>query len=252
MAGIGFALTRLTSKDNLIGIARAYLHATMASTGPWLFTVVALGGVTLLFSNYFQIQTLIDFRIVVVYNFGFSLVLAAPVYMVITRYLADCIHVKDVTDTPTVMLTSIILLDILMVPFALFYYGFYVNMDLAMRLSSMINLFLITQVWVLGVFMTALKDYRAVSRAFGIGMLIAVVLIELFKDDYGSIGMLNGFSVGLVWIGFSLIGKILAEYPYQLTKQTNLKAYYFKYWELAVGGFLYNAAIWVDKWLMWM
>ncbi len=252
MAGIGFTLKRLASRDNLLGIFRAYTHATMASSGPWLFAVIALGGITLLFTSALGIETLINFRIVVVYNFGFSLMLAAPVYMVITRYLADCIHRKDVTHTPTVLILSLLLLSALMLPFAVFYYGFYVKLSLAMRLSAMINLFLITPIWLLGVYMTALKDYKSVTRSFGIGMAIAIVLGQLLKDDYGSVGILTGFNIGLTYIAFALIGKILAEYPYKLVKGTKMRLYFHKYWELALGGLFYNAAIWIDKWLMWM
>ncbi len=83
--------------------------------------------------------------------------LAAPIYMVITRYLADCIHRKDVTHTPTVMLGSIGLLYLILLPFGIFYYWYYAELDLAMRLSAIANLFLISPIWLLGVYMTALK-----------------------------------------------------------------------------------------------
>ncbi|HEU5046409.1 MAG TPA: exopolysaccharide Pel transporter PelG [Rickettsiales bacterium] len=252
MAGIGFALKRLTSKDDLLGIGRAYVHATMASTGPWLFTVLSLGAISLLYLNYFTVNQLIDFRIVVVYNFGFSLVLSAPVYMVVTRYLADHIHKKDVTHVPTVVLHSLILLYFILIPLAFFYYGFYTDMELSMRLSAIANLFLISPIWLLGVYMTALKDYKSITRAFGVGMALAVVFSYWFKDKYGAVGMLNGYNIGIAWIAFALLGKIFAEYPYILTKETDLRKYFGKYWELAVGGVLYNAAIWADKWLMWM
>jgi uncharacterized membrane protein len=251
MAGIGFVLKRLAEKDDLGGILRAYLHATMASTGPWLFTVLALGGISLLFSDYFMVDELINFRIVVVYNFAFSLMLSSPIYMVITRYIADCIHHKNVTNTPTVLIYNIGMVYALTLPFAIFYYGYYTNFTVGMRLSSLANLFLVTPIWILGVFVTALKDYRAVTRAFGIGMLIAVVFDEVLKNKYGDSGMLTGFNIGLCWIVFSLVGKILAEYPYKLTEHTGVIKYFGKYWELAVGGFFYNIAIWVDKWLMW-
>lgn len=252
MAGIGFTLKRLASKDNLLGLFRAYSHATLAAAGPWLFTVLALGGVTLFYSDYFAANELINFRIVVVYNFGFSLMLAAPIYMVITRYLADSIHNKNVTHTPTVMLSSLLKLNIILLPFGLFYYGYYVELDIGMRMSAIANLFLISPIWLLGVYMTALKDYRAVTRAFGIGMLLAFLLGQFFKPTYGDVGMLTGFNIGLAYIAFSLVSKILAEYPYKLVEKTDLEIYFRKYWELAVGGFFYNAAIWVDKWLMWM
>lgn len=251
MAGIGFALKRLTSKDNLHGIARAYFHATMASSGPWLFAVIALAGISLLFTDMFGIETLINFRIVVVYNFGFSLILASLVHMVVTRYLADNIHRKDVTHTPTVMLRSVALLFVITTPLALYYYGYYVILSLGMRLLAISNLYLITLIWLLGVYMIALKDYKSVTRAFGAGMLVAVVLGQLLKDDYGSAGLLTGFNIGLALIAFTLVAKIFAEYPYKLSPATNLRLYFRKYWELAVAGFFYTGAIWIDKWLMW-
>jgi len=251
MAGIGFTLKRLTTKDNLMGIVAAYAHAAFASTGPWLITVLALGGITLFYSEYFPTNELIDFRIVVVYNFGFSLMFSAPVFMVITRYLADSIYQKNVTHTPTVLLKSLVLLYAILAPLAIFYYGFYTIHDLSMRLSAIGNLYLISTVWVLGVYVTSLKDYQSVSLSFIIGMGMAIFFAQLFKADYGAVGMLNGFNFGLIYIAFSLIGKVFAEYPYRLTGKTGLKGYYLKYWELAVGGLFYNAAIWVDKWLMW-
>lgn len=252
MAGIGFALKRLTSKDDLMGIARAYFHATFASAGPWLFTVLSLGAITILYTNYFTVNQLIDFRIVVVYNFGFSLVLSAPIHMVVTRYLADSIHNKNVTHVPTAMIRSMGMLYCILVPLAFFYYGVWTNMDLGMRLSAIANLFLISPVWLLGVYMMALKDYKSVSWAFGIGMTLAIIFSYLLKFKYGAAGMLNGFDIGISWIVFSLAGKIFAEYPYKLIKNTDLHLYFMKYWELAVGGVFYNAAIWADKWLMWM
>ncbi len=252
MAGIGFALKKLSRKDNLIGIFRAYTHATMASTGPWLFTALAIGSITLLYSEYFNNDLLTNFRVVVIYNFGFSLVCAAPVFMVITRYLADSIHKKDVTHTPTVLFISLILLNLCLLPVALIYYGWYVNLDIGMRINAIANLVLISSVWVLGVYMTALKDYTSVTRSFAVGMALAFVFAQLFKAPYGDVGMLVGFNIGNAWIVFSLIAKVLAEYPYKLTRGTELKKYYRKYWELAVGGLFYNMAIWVDKWVMWI
>jgi len=253
MAGIGFTLKRLTAKDNLIGIVRAYTHATIASAGPWLVMVLALGGVyPPVFESYVAVSELTNFRIIVVYNFGFSLIWASPVYMVVTRYLADCIHRKDVTHTPTVLMASLGLLFVLLVPLAIFFYGFYVELSLSLRLSAIANLFLITMIWCLGIYMTALKDYKAVSRAFIIGAALAIVCAQTMHGWFGEASTLTGFNIGLTFIAFYLAGRILAEYPYRLVPRTGLKKYYRRYWELAVGGVFYNAAIWADKCVMWV
>lgn len=257
MAGIGFVLQKLTRKDDLLGVVRAYSHAAMASTGPWLFTVLALAGITQLFTGGgdptdlnadFGLE---NFRIVVIYNFAFSLVLSAPVFMIVTRYLADEIHRKDVTNTPSVMLGSIIMLYLIQLPFVGWFYLFYVDFPLSMRIAALVNVFMITSVWALAVFLTALKDYFMVSIAFAVGMLVAALSAQFLKDSYGDVGMLAGFSFGLSIIVFTLIAKIFSEYSYRLDRPFDMLGHFSKYWELAVGGIFYNAAIWIDKWIMW-
>lgn len=249
MAGIGFELNKLARRDDLMGIAGAYVHSAFAIAGPWLFTVIALA-----FTSYFYGGTdsveLMNFRGVIVYNFSFSLALSAPVYMIMTRYLADQIHVKNVTTTPTVMLESMMMVFGANLLVAIFFYGFYFNMPLELRLAGFSNMFLIAGVWLLSVYLTALKDFSAVTWTFIIGMVIAVISAE-YLGDRKAAGMVAGYNIGLAVIVFILAARIFAEYPYQLTTNFAIKPYWKKYWELAVGGFFYNAALWVDKWIMW-
>ena len=249
MAGIGFELNKMARRDDLMGIAGAYLHSAFAIAGPWLFTVVALSITTWLYGNYNSIE-LLNFRGVIVYNFSFSLVLAAPTFMIMTRYLADQIHVKNVTTVPTVMLESMMVVFATILPVALFFYAIYFDMPLSLRLAAFANFFLIAGVWLLSVYLTALKDFSAVTWTFIIGMTIAVLSAEFFGNRHAA-GMVAGYNVGLAVIVFLLAGRIFAEYPYHLTSEFATKPFWNKYWELAVGGFFYNAALWVDKWIMW-
>ncbi|MFM9889845.1 MAG: exopolysaccharide Pel transporter PelG [Rickettsiales bacterium] len=249
MAGIGFELNKMARRDDLMGIAGAYLHSAFAIAGPWLFTVVALSITTWLYGNYNSLE-LLNFRGIIVYNFSFSLVLAAPTFMIMTRYLADQIHVKNVTTVPTVMLESMMVVFATILPVALFFYAIYFDMPLPLRLAAFANIFLIAGVWLLSVYLTALKDFSAVTWTFIIGMTIAVLCAEFFGNRHAA-GMVAGYNVGLAVIVFLLAGRIFAEYPYHLTTHFATKPFWHKYWELAVGGLFYNAALWVDKWIMW-
>lgn len=252
MAGIGFTLKRLTQKDNLHGVVHAYAIAMMAAAGPWLFTVLVLAAISDIGSNFFFMEGLLNFRVITIYNFSFSLVLSAPVFMIATRYLADNIHVKNVTNVPSVMLGCLAILYAIQLPVGIIFYLGYVDLPLGLQLTAIVNLCLITSVWLLGVFLTALKDYNAVGWAYGIGMLIALVLAKTLRDFYGEAGMLNGLSIGLAFIAFSLAAKVFSEYAYRFEKPFDIKPYFRKYWQLAAGGLFYNAAIWVDKWIMWL
>ena len=249
MAGIGFELNKLAKRDDLLGIAGAYLHSAFAIAGPWLFTVIALAFTTAMYGGSTS-EELLNFRGVIVYNFSFSLVLSAPVYFIMTRYLADQIHVKNVTSIPTVLLESMIMVFAFNILVAIFFYGIYFDIPLSLRLAGFANMFLIAGVWLLSVYLTALKDFSAVTWTFIIGMTIAVLAAE-YLSDHKAAGMVAGYNIGLSVIVFMLAGRIFAEYPYRLTTQFALKPFWSKYWELAVGGFFFNAALWIDKWIMW-
>lgn len=249
MAGIGFELNKMARRDDLMGLAGAYLHSAFAIAGPWLFTVLALAFTTYLYGGSDGTE-LMNFRGVIVYNFSISLALSAPVYFIITRYLADQIHVKNVTSVPTVMLESMILVFLFNLAAAVFFYGFYFKMPLELRLAGFANMFLISGVWLLSVYLTALKDFSAVTWTFIVGMTVAVVAAE-WLSKYNAAGMVAGYDAGLALIVFVLSARIFSEYPYRLTTEFAIKPFWKKYWELAVGGFCYNAALWVDKWIMW-
>jgi uncharacterized membrane protein len=249
MAGIGFELNKLAQRDDIMGIAGAYLHSAFAIAGPWLFTVVALAFTTILYGGSGS-EELMNFRGVIVYNFSFSLVLSAPVFMIMTRYLADQIHVRNVTSTPTVMLESMALVFLFNLPVALFFYGYYFDMTLELKLAAFANMFLISGVWLLGVYLTALKDFASVTRSFILGMIIAVIFGEYLSGNTAA-GLVLGYDIGLAVIVFLLIARVFSEYPYRLTTDFAIRPFFTKYWELALGGLFYNAALWVDKWLMW-
>jgi uncharacterized membrane protein len=81
-------------------------------------------------------------------------------------------------------------------------------------------------------------------------MLVAIIASE-FLAEHKAAGMVAGYNAGLALIVFLLSARVFAEYPYRLTGEFALKPFWSKYWELAVGGFFYNGALWIDKWIMW-
>lgn len=251
MAGIGFVLRKLAREDNLFGILRAYSHAALASSGPWLFTICALGLLMLINSSSASMVELFEFRLLIIYNFSFSLVTSAPIYMISTRYLADAIHRKDVSAAPGLLIAGLVLQYSFQLPIVVWFYAVYANLTQAEALASITNFMLISGIWMVSIFLTALKDFRSVTWSFALGVCVTILASAALVDAYGTAGMLTGFNIGMAVILFALMARIFAEYPYVLKWPEGLRECYRRYWAVGAAGLCYNIAVWVDKWIMW-
>ena len=252
MAGIGFALRRLSRHDTLTAGLLSHAHAAAVSAGPWLFTVVALGGVEMFGRGLLPREELARFSTVIIYNFAFSLVLAGPIVLVVTRHLADKIYAKDVEDAAGMLLGALALLYGVQALIAVPFYGFVVDMPAADRVLAIVGFFVVGGIWLASVFLSALKSFETISAAFGVGMAAALFLAILLTKFLGATGTLAGFTVGLALVFYILVARIFAEYPYDVVRPFAFLRAFRSHWEFAVIGLLYNAAIWVDKWVMWL
>jgi uncharacterized membrane protein len=252
MAGVGFALRRLAERGDLMGVVQAYAHSTIASTGPWLFTILCLAALTVEALPFVGSEGVTLFRAVVMYNFAFSLVLSGALVRVVTRCLADQIYERRADQAPGLLVGALAVLLLLQMPLAVPFYVFVVDLTPALTAHALINYFLVTALWLAGVFLTALRVYMAISLSFVVGLAIALGLALLGGRWGGTEGMLIGFNTGLAAILFLLVARTLAEYPYPAVNPFRFLRALRPYWSLALAGLLYNLAIWVDKWIMWL
>lgn len=251
MAGIGFALRKLARRDDLLGILQGYAHSALVSTGPWVFTVLSLAAISLMANGSMAAEDVTSFRLVVIYNFAFSLVGTGPVLMVATRYLADQIFVKKVDGIVGMFFGALGLLCVAQFPVVAGFYFLYIDTEPSIQLLAVVNYMVVTGVWLVGIFLTALKDYGAITFAFAAGMIVAAVAAVLLAPEWGGAGLLLGFTGGLAVILFALIARLLAEYPYRVEQPFAFLSYFRRFWELSAAGLVLNVAIWIDKWIMW-
>ncbi len=251
MAGIGFELRRLKSKDNFLSTAGAYLHSAMVSSGPWLFTVLALAGIVLLGSKYNSPEEMSIFRLIIIYNFSFSLVVAGPILIVLTRYLSDLIYEQDASEAPGMLIGGMVLLFSVDALFAGPFYFYIAKFPQNIQMGAFINFLLISAIWFTSIFLSALKEYKIITRTYFIGMLVSFLASSFFAISHSINGMIWGFNIGLAVIIIILIALILLEYPYAIKKLFSYIPYFKRYQGLAYSGLFYSLAIWVDKWVMW-
>ncbi len=264
MAGVGFNLRKLVQRDDLLGIITGFFYSTWVTAGPWILTIVSLF-LIIWISDVAGYQTIAEFRLIVIYNFAFSLAFTAPVFMVVTRYLADLVFSAGeespdgkrsgesaLDKVPGMLLGSVVLVFVSQFPLVAVFYLWYVEIEPAVRVAAMVNYFLVAGLWVVAVYLTALKAYHVISATFLVGLILSLLLAWLFAGTYSLAGMLMGFSIGLAVIMFGLIAYIFSEYTSDSREPFGFIRYFRRYWELALAGLFYNLAIWVDKWIMWL
>ncbi len=251
MAGIGFVLRRLQQKDTLSGSFQGFLHAAVVSSGPWLMTVLALAAVYVATRNVTFLEDVSDFRNIVMYNFCFSAVFSAPIVMVSTRFLSDCIYRSDLRQAPGMLVGSLTILYAIAGPVAFAFYFGVSKLPGIESLLAVMHFLLVCTTSVVSVFLSALKNYRGISASFLIGLGLSVVGSIVLSNRYEVTGMLVGFSFGFVFIVGAVISQIMGEYPRDCRNVFQILSYFPRYWDVALTAFFYVLGTWVDKWIMW-
>ncbi len=251
MAGIGFVLRKLIKKQELSAYGAAFFHSMMAAAGPWIITILTLGSFFLLSRQLTTYEAYIEFRLIILFNFSLSLVIAAPIANCSTRYLADILYTKNFDLGYGLMISMLFILFSIALPFSSIYYIFFTKMSQVETYHAILNFMLICSIWHVGIFISSLRYYKAVTLSFLIGMAMSLFFVLQFAGYSSLYGMLAGFNSGLAFILASLIALVSVEYPPIVRNVLGVFSYFKKYWEIALGFFLYSIGLWVDKWIMW-
>lgn len=251
MAGIGFFLRRLASQDNFSGIIRAYFHSAVVAVGPWMLIVISMALISILTAQFAGIIEVDEFFAIIIYNFFFSFIFSAPLYEVSARYVSDCLYLRDLSPIPGILITSLILLLIPLVFVGSLFYIFHATMTPFATLLSIVNFLLLSQIWIVMLYLGCLHDFRAITLSWVLGTLLTIFLAIFLGRSYASVGMLLGFNIGLAFLLYSMNAHILAEYHYPFKKAKNFY-YYFKHFSgLFWSGFFLFTGMWIDKVIMW-
>jgi uncharacterized membrane protein len=249
MAGIGFTLQRMTKGNSLSVAAGAYLYAAFLVAGPWIFTMLGIAATSSIACDGPCMQVQI-FRSVVIYNSVFSLVLTSPLAFVCGRFASDQIFAKQYSSITFTFFVSLGIFSLITALLAVPFYLFATTLSGYEQIAALQNLVLIGASWLLIPFLGAMRSLREVSKAFGIGALVMVAAVR-FASDIEPFWLLNGFNLGLCAVNMFLILRLFREYGVEIIPARSLFNSALRYWDLAMLGLTYGAALWVDKLIMW-
>lgn len=250
MAGVGLPLDRLDPRPTFSRALVGYSRAAVITCGPWISTALALGLVVFIHRGTINGDKIALFAIIIIYNFIFSLVFASPVVMAVSRDLADRIYAGRIEGVPGLLLGSLAVILAIQLLVAVPYYGFVVELPLAMRLLAIAGFFIIGGIWICGAFLAARRSFAAINLAFATGNLLSV-LAATAPWVVDPTGMLAGFTLGLGAIFLMMLSRTIAEYPGDVVAPGGVLGALSRHRDFALAGLLSTLGIWIDKWIMW-
>ncbi len=251
MAGIGFVLRRLTRRDDLSGALQAFTAAAAITSGPWLLTVLAIAGSglgTALAASPPEYQS---FRVILSYDFCFSLVLTAPATTLASRLVADQLFAGRVDEIVPTFLATLAFALALQMPLALLFWFVPIDLPWPDAAAAVACYAALVALWVTTAFLSVLRDFGFVLLCFVSGMAVASVGSLWVGQGFGAAGMLAWFAIGIALVGFAGAGRLVARFPYGALEFRALAEAARRNRVLLLIGLLSAAAPWADKWVMW-
>jgi uncharacterized membrane protein len=252
MAGIGFELRKLLARDSYTGLLQAYAYASIISSGPWVLSIIGILVIGLLsVSVVVPAYMITQFQTSVTYLIAGSLIATGPVQLAFTRFIADRLYQKQesrvLPNFNGVMLLVTCVCGLGGLALSVFAFQ---GVNNVYRMLMLTGFVLLSNIWVATIFLSGLKQYRAIVALYALGYGITVASALVLRP-FGLEGLLFGFVLGqgVLLLGMVLI--VLRAYPVSEFIAFEFLRPGAMFPTIMAVGFVYNLAIWIDKFLFW-
>lgn len=181
MAGIGFQLHKLIEDESFIKKAKAYIFASIITSGPWILSIICLGFIGFLSGKFMTDGKFSTISITIVYTFAFSLILTGPVQFILTRYLADKEFLKQKEKMLSALISALFISLIISLSVSIPWYV-YSEGTIQYKIISIMLFVIICSIWTMMDFLSCSKNYTNIITAFFLGSLASLVLSPLLEN----------------------------------------------------------------------
>jgi uncharacterized membrane protein len=252
MAGIGFEIRKLLTRDSYFGLLQAYTYAGVISSGPWVLSILGVLLVGVMSFGVVAPDALItQFQVSVTYVIAVSLILTGFLQLAFTRYIADRLFDKQedrvLPNFMGALFVTTLLSGLLAYPFAALAFT---AQSTAYKLLLPACFVVMCDIWVATIFLSGMKRYKAIVGLFalGYGVTVSAALLLRFLDMEG---LLAGFLIGHFVLLTGMMLLVLRDYPSDRFIEFDFLRRGRMFATLIWVGFVYNLAVWTDKFLFW-
>ncbi|MEO9334217.1 exopolysaccharide Pel transporter PelG [Ectopseudomonas guguanensis] len=251
MAGIGFELRKILSKDSYTSTMRAYLYAGLISSGPWVLSIISVMLIGVLSLGAVLPETLIgQFLVTVTYLMASSLILTGGLQLFFTRFVSDRLFEKRLDLILPNLVGILLLVTIVSGLLAICVLGLLFDQSFSYRLLVMANFVVLCNLWLVIIFLSGMKAYNRILGVMFLGyalMVASAYLLRFLNID----GLLLGLLIGHSSLLFIFLFDILREYPAERLVAFDFLKRRQVFVSLLLTGLCYNLGIWIDKFIFW-
>jgi uncharacterized membrane protein len=251
MAGIGFELRKLLGRTNYVNIFQAYAVAGIISSGPWIISILGIFIIGLLtIDNTLDVYFVGKFQVSITYLIACSLILTGPFQFMISRYIADRHYENNYEVILPNILGVMLLVTVVSGLAGLISTSLLIESSYIYKILLIIGFVILSNIWILVLLLSALKEWKSIVAAFFIGYTVTVVA-AYFLSVYQEEGLLAGFILGHAILLLCLLRLITNHYSANKLLAFEFLSTKHVYYILALTGLIYNTGIWADKFLFW-
>ena len=253
MAGIGFELRKLFSRQGMFQNIEANLYASIVTSGPMIMGAVLLFGMKYL--AIFAGASPHEQDLIVVgttYALLFSLLLVSTLSFVLSRYIADMIFQNKFDRVLPALYGAIsILLIIGAIGWGIFLYFTALPLEYSVLLSILFCVAVV--VWLQIIFITAVKDYRSIMLGFALGVIMSLVvgyvLITAGNEVIASLYIAASVGYGIMMFIYTTV--LHKYFPIGKGSALRFIEWIERYPSLSFVGFFVTLGLFIHLMLMW-
>jgi len=251
MAGIGFELRRILSKDTYTSTMRAYVYAGLISSGPWVLSIISVMLIGLMSIGYVVPDELVrQFLVTVTYLMATSLICTGGLQLFFTRFVSDRLF-----EQRRELITPNLLGILLLVTVGAGIFGTVVllwlfDQSFLYRLLVLANFVTLCNLWLVIIFLSGMKAYNRILLVMMLGYG-CMIISAYFMRNLGMEGLLLALLIGHATLLFVFMFDIVREYHSEKLVAFDFLDRRKVFLSLLVTGFCYNLGIWIDKFIFW-
>lgn len=251
----------MMDRGSLAGTIGAYLTGVAVTSAPWLLTTAVLMSLRVV-ARAQSSTAFIEIERIVTLIYALTVVMSAPVHVVVSRYTADRLYERklDKIAAPLWRAVALVLVGFLVV-------GAMVMIALGtpwpLGVAGTVLTVVVGAQWLLLSVGGGMSSPMLVLRAFGVGAPLSIVGALLLDHQIAGgvfaggvvppgLGYLIGFTLGQLATLVLLLYGVARALPSEADESARLLPAFSEYRLLALSALAYYASIWGDKGVIWI